>query len=428
MKQKKLSKRTLLSGGKIIDPLKDREFAGDVLLENGKIAKIGKIAVTDAEVIDCSGLIVTHGFCDLHAHFREPGREDKETLQSGSRAALAGGFTRVCTMPNTHPPIDSPESVRFIVEKANDCPIHIHPIGAATLGQKGKDLTEMSGMVTEGAVAFSDDGLPIMDGGVMRRVLDYSSMLDKPVINHAEDACVKNNGLMNEGRMSTKLGLPGNPAEAESVMVFRDLALAKLSGAKLHVPHVSTKHAVHHIERMKSVYPKITAEVTPHHLFFTEKDLQNYDTNLKVAPPIRTHEDRKALITGLKKGIMDCIATDHAPHTIEDKETTFDLAAFGMIGLESCLGAVVEILVRQEGMKLVDVIKTLTINPRKVMGFDDHLFKIGSPAELTVFDPKETWVFTLQDIYSQSINSPFIGQSLTGKVKHTVVKGHLYSI
>ena len=428
MKHKKLAKKTLFKGGTILDPAADKEFKGNVLVENGKIAAVGNIAVDSAEVIDCQGLVVTHGFCDLHVHFREPGREDKETLQTGSLAALAGGFTRVFAMPNTDPPIDSPESVRFIAEKAEACPIHIHPIGAATKGQLGKELTEISGMVQEGAMAFSDDGLPIMDGGVMRRVLEYGGMLDKPIINHAEDVCLRDDGVMNEGRMSTRLGLPGNPVVAEGVMVHRDLELAKLTGAKLHVPHISTASATKLVAKMKKHYERISAEVSPHHLYFTDNDLHEFNTNLKVAPPIRSKTDRLELIKGFKTGVIDCIATDHAPHTIEDKESTFDLAEFGMIGLESCLGVVLKILVHEEGIDLMTVIKALTVNPRDVMGFNSNLFIDNAPAELTVFNPSETWEFTKDDIYSKSSNSPFIGKVLAGKVKYTVVKGQLTSV
>lgn len=428
MKIKKLAKKTLFKGGTILDPVQEKVIKGNVFIKNGKIAGVGNIEVNDAEEIDCNGLVVTHGFCDLHVHFREPGREDKETLQSGSKAALAGGFTRVCAMPNTDPPIDSPEAVRFIKEKGEDCPIHIHPIGSATKGQKGKELTEMGIMAEEGAVAFSDDGLPIMDGGVMRRVMEYGGMLDKPIINHAEDVCLRNDGVMNEGKVSTKLGLQGNPVEAESIMVHRDLDLAKLTAAKLHVPHISTKRSVEHMANMKKEYNNVSGEVAPHHIFFIDEDLNKYDTNLKIAPPIRNQTDRKALINGLKNGTIDCIATDHAPHTIEDKETTFDLAAFGMIGLESCLGAVIKVLVKDEKMDLLTVVKALTVNPRRIMGFDVHLFHEKTPAELTIFDSQKSWKFTKENIYSKSINSPFVGKALQGKVKYTLAKGQLASI
>jgi dihydroorotase len=285
----------------------------------------------------------------------------------------------------------------------------------------------MAGMADEGAVAFSDDGQPIMNGGVMRRILEYAGMLGKPVINHAEDDGLRNDGLMNEGLMSTRLGLPGNPTQAEAIMVHRDLEIAKLTGAKLHIPHISTASATHHVAEMKQCYDQVTAEVTPHHLYFTDDDLGEYDTNLKVAPPIRGNADRKALINGLKNGTIDCIATDHAPHTIEDKESTFDLAAFGMIGLESCLGAVLKILVQEEGVNLLTVVKVLTVNPRKIMGFETNLLTEKAVAELTIFNPHENWDFSRDNIYSKSINSPYLGKSLTGKVKYTIVKGHLYS-
>ncbi len=428
MKTSPLAKRTLFEGGTIIDPVKDREYRGDVLVKNGKIAEVGKVQTIDAKVIDCTGLVLTHGFCDLHVHFREPGREDKETLQSGSRAALAGGFTRVCTMPNTTPPVDTPEALRFIGEKGAECPIYIHPIGAATKGQKGQELTEMGAMSRAGAVAFSDDGLPIMDASVMRRVLEYAGMLDKPVINHAEDVCLRSQGLMNEGPVATRLGLPGNPVLAESIMVHRDVQLATLTGAKLHVPHISTARAVEYVRSKKKQTDCISAEVAPHHLYFTDEDLVNYDTNLKVAPPIRNHSEQKALITGFRNGTIDCIATDHAPHTPEEKECTFDLAACGMIGLESCFGAVHKVLVKDNNVPLMQLIQALTVKPRQVMGFECNLLQPHTPAELTIFAPQEEWIFSTNDIYSKSVNSPFINRPLIGKIKYTIVKDQITTI
>jgi dihydroorotase len=279
-----------------------------------------------------------------------------------------------------------------------------------------------------GAVAFSDDGLPIQNGLVMRKALEYSTMLGLPIINHAEDSFLRCDGVMNEGSISTRLGLPGNPDIAESTMVYRDLKLAEMTGAKLHVPHVSTAASVEHIKDMKSISNNITAEVTPHHLFFSDKDLVNYNTDLKVAPPIRNNKSRKALVNGIKKGVIDCIATDHAPHTLQDKETTFDLAAFGMIGLESCFGIVKKLLVDDEGLSLIKLVKLLTISPRKIMGFNYDLLKIGVEAELVLFDANENWVFEKKNIFSQSINSPFFGQELSGKIKYTVSKGYISQI
>ena len=426
MKTRKMPKVLLLKNGTVLDPLKGTSSKKDIIIENGKIKSIGKPkAPKSAEVLDCTGKVITHGFCDVHVHFREPGREDKETLATGSRAALAGGFTRVCVMPNTNPPLDSPESIRFITEKAADCPIHIHHIGAVTKGQKGMELTEMAAMVREGAVAFSDDGLPIANAAVMRRALEYASMLKKPIINHAEDLDLRDDGIMNEGEMSLKLGLDGNTFLAESMMVFRDIELARLSGAAVHIPHVSTKESVTHVAAAKKNGASVTAEVTPHHLYFNDEALVSYNTHFKVAPPLRSEADRKTLVKGITSGTIDCIATDHAPHTIEEKEATFTNAPFGMIGLESCFAAVNTILKKEKNVSLLDFIALLTVNPRKLMGFDTDLFQEGTEAELTILSPDETWVFDEDSIYSRSLNSPFTGESFIGKVNATLVRGNM---
>ncbi len=429
MKINNLSKNIFLKNGTIYDPVKQKSIKGDILITNGKINGIGDtIAPKGADIIDCTNLIITHGFCDIHAHFREPGREDKETLQTGAKAALAGGFTRVCVMPNTNPPLDDPESIRFIVEKADETPIYIHPIGAITKGQKGKEIAEMGAMKSEGAVAFSDDGIPLQNAYVMRLALEYAGMINIPIINHAEDVLLRNEGVMNESVISTKLGLSGNPDIAESIMIHRDLQLAQSTNSTLHIPHVSTKKGVEAIKEYKSVFQKISAEITPYHLYFNDELMINYNTNLKTAPPIRTENDRKALIGALKDGVIDCIATDHAPHTIEEKEAPFELAPFGMIGLESCFGAVNKVLVQESGMKIESLIDLLTIKPRKIMGFEQDLFAKGAIAEITVIDPKSSWIFTKDDIYSRSINSPYIGEELFGKIIYTIVKGSVVKI
>ena len=424
MKIEQIKGRLLLKKPKIIDPLHETETIKDIMLVDGKIEQIGIIdAENDIDFIDCNGLTLTHGFCDLHVHFRDPGNGDKETLLSGCKSALAGGFTRVCTMPNTEPPIDSPELINYIIENTKKMPVHVHPIGSVTKGQAGSEISEMGLMIDSGAVAFSDDGLPIQNGLVMRKALEYSKMFNVPIINHAEDDCLRANGLMNEGIVSTKLGLSGNPNIAESIMVFRDLKLAELTGARLHVPHVSTAESVKYISDMKNQYNEITAEVTPHHLFYTDEALYDYDTNFKVAPPIRDIRSRKALIQGIKDGIIDCIATDHAPHTSHDKDTTFDLASCGLIGLESCLGVVKKVLVDDEDFGLMEMIKLLTVSPRKIMGFDNDLLKEGKEAELVLFNEDEKWVFNRNDINSKSKNSPFINAQLSGKIIHTISKG-----
>ena len=427
MSLKKLTENTVLKGGTILDPLKKKTFNANILIQKGFIKKIGDFDIPpSSEVIDCDGLIITHGFCDLHVHFREPGGEYKETLDTGSMSALAGGFTRVCVMPNTNPPLDSPEAIAFIQERSKESPVHIHPIGAVTKGQNGKDITEMSLMFDSGAIAFSDDGIPIRDGLVMRNALEYSTLIDVPVINHAEDVCLRADGVMHEGTMSTHLGLTGNPDLAESAMVHRDLDLAEFTNARLHVPHVSSAKAAGHIREMKKKYKNISAEVTPHHLFFNDNALKDYDTNLKVAPPIRTENDRKSLIKAVADGTIDCIATDHAPHSLDEKETTFDLACFGMIGLESAFGAANIVLVEESGLKIMDLISLFTVNPRSIMGFDNDLLKVGQLAELVVFDHKREWVFHEKHIYSKSENSPFIGKKLKGKIKFTISRKHVF--
>jgi len=421
-----LPEELLLKNGKIIDPFFDKVYTGDIFIDKGRIEDPTK-QTKKTKIIDCSGKIITHGFCDIHSHFREPGREDKETLGTGSLAAMAGGFTRVCVMPNTHPPIDTPELIDFLLKKSKSYPVHIHPIGAVTKNQNGKNLTEMGLMRKQGAVAFSDDGLPIQNGKIMRMALEYTKPLDLPIINHAEDVCLRSDGLMHEGLVSTNLGLPGNPDFAESVMIHRDLELASSTGSKIHIPHVSAHKSVAQISKFKTQFKNISSEVTPHHLYFNDEALSSFDTNFKVAPPIRTEHDRLSLIEGLRNGVIDCIATDHAPHTLEEKETTFDLASCGMIGLESCFGAVNKVLVYQSKFKLMSLIKFLTTKPRNVMGFDNNLLSYKKTAEIVILDEKKKWKFTRDSIKSNSTNSPFIGEELIGRIEFTISKNQIYS-
>jgi dihydroorotase len=424
------ARKVLLKSGRIIDPFSKKTFNGDVLIEGGKISKISDNISSgkDYKIIDCKGLVVTHGFCDMHVHFREPGREDKENLESGSYAALAGGFTQVCTMANTNPIIDSPENINYIVSKSKKLPIEIFPIGAVSKGMKGKELTEMLLMQKNGAIAFSDDGIPIQNAQFMKLALTYAKMLDMPIMNHAEDIFLRNEGVMNASSTSNNLGLKGNSGLGEAVMVYRDLILAKSLNSKLHLLHLSTKEAVDLLKKFKSKNDLITAEVSPHHLYFIDEDINSFDTNLKVAPPIRSKKDRKALIEGIKSGLIDCIATDHAPHTIEDKETTFNEAAFGMIGLESCFGVINKVLVKENGMSLKSLIEKITVNPRKVMNLETNLFSIGNNAQITVFNPNEKWKFEYSHILSKSSNSPFVGKDLIGKVKYVISKNQFFTL
>ena len=425
------ARKILLKSGRIIDPFSKKTFNGDLLIESGKISKISDSISTkgkDYKIIDCKGLVVTHGFCDMHVHFREPGREDKETLESGSYSALAGGFTQVCTMANTNPVIDSPEHIHYIVSKSQKLPIDIFPIGAVSKGMKGEELTEMLLMQKNGAIAFSDDGVPIQNAQFMKLALTYSKMLNVPIMNHAEDIFLRNDGVMNASSTSNNLGLKGNTSLGEAVMVYRDLLLAESLNSKLHLLHLSTKEAVDLLKQFKSKKQLITAEVSPHHLYFVDEDIDSFDTNLKVAPPVRSKKDRKALIEGIKSGLIDCIATDHAPHTLEDKETTFNEAAFGMIGLESCFGVVNKVLVKENGMSLKSLIEKITVNPRKVMNLETNLFATGSKAQITIFDPNEKWKFKNSHILSKSSNSPFIGKDLVGKVKFVISKNQFFTL
>ena len=416
----------LLENGIIYDPYCKMNIKGGILLKNGIIEEVGKCNPhKNTKRINCDGMIIAPGLIDIHAHFREPGREDKETLASGAQAAFSGGFTRVCIMPNTNPPLDTPESIRFILEKSVNLPIEIFPIGAITKGQEGMEITEIGEMVHAGAVAISDDGLPLQNGQVMRHAVEYSKRFNIPVINHAEDIPLRNDGVMNESALSTRLGLPGNPSISESIMVNRDLEIAEFTKGRIHIPHVSTSRSVNLIRQYKKKGLDITAEVTPHHLGLSETKLAQYDTYAKVAPPLRTDKDRKALIGGLMDGTIDCIATDHAPHTIEEKEMDFLHAPCGMIGLESAFGLAHTVLV-ESGATSEQVIQWMTVGPSRVMGWELNSFHIGSPAEISIIDPKEEWEFTESDIESRSKNSPMIGMTFKGRVCLTISGKYLF--
>ena len=416
----------LLKGGRVYDPFLSIDKINDILIKDGIIVEIGKnIRVKSSyKVINCKNEIVTNGFIDLHVHFREPGFEFKETIETGSLSAFYGGFTRVCTMPNTEPVIDSPELVKFIIDKSKEMPIYIYPIGAITKGQKGLELAEIGEMVLAGAVAISDDGVPLKNSQLLRFALEYAKKFNIPVINHAEDNCLMNNGLMHEGDISTKLGLPGNPDISESTMVHRDLSITEYVKGRLHIPHVSCYKSLEIIKAFRKKGVNVTAEVTPHHLSLTHEILNNYDTNAKVAPPIRSSKDRRALIQAIKSGIIDCIATDHAPHAIQDKERDFKNASCGMIGLESAFGLVNKTLIKEK-LSTNEIINLFTINPSKVINIVPNLIKKGSLAELNIIDPKYQWTFNKEIIQSKSENSPLIGEEMVGKVLVTINKGYI---
>ena len=397
-----------LINGKIYDPFKEKYLKGNILIDNGRFIELTTKSIPkDANIIDCSNKLITHPFIDIHAHFREPGREDKETLESGSLSALYGGYTTVCLMPNTDPPIDTPELIKFIIDKTLDYPISILPIGAISNNQEGKELTEIGLMVKEGAVAVSDDGIPVEDSRIMRFALEYVKMLGIPVINHAEDVFLRDGAVMNESVESTKLGLTGSPHITESIMVSRDLMINEHVNGRLHVPHVSSMESVEILRRYKKSYDTITAEVTPHHIYFNDSSLSKFNTNFKVAPPIRSEEHRKALINGIKDGTIDCIATDHAPHNIEEKENDFIHASCGMIGLETAFSSSYTAL-KKEKISIEKIISLFTSGPCRVMNIQKEFLTKGNIAEIVVIDLENEWKVSENDFKSKSSNSGFL--------------------
>ena len=424
---KKLNGKWIFSGAKIYDPFKKKHLQGNILIDNGKFVEVlTDKGPSDAKIIDCSGKIITHPFIDIHAHFREPGREDKETLKSGCKSALYGGYTTVCLMPNTDPVIDTPELVKFIIDKTSKYPINVHPIGAITKGQEGKELTEIALMVKEGAVAISDDGIPVEDSRIIRFALEYVKMLGIPVINHAEDVFLREGAVMNESVESTKLGLSGSPHITESIMVSRDLMINEHVKSRLHIPHISSMESVELLKKYKQSNDSVTAEVTPHHIYYNDSYLSTFNTNFKVAPPIRAEEHRKALINGIKDGLIDCVATDHAPHNIEEKENDFIHASCGMIGLETSFSSSYTAL-SKEGVSVEKIISLFTSGPCKVMNFEKEFLSKGSNAEFVVIDLKAKWKVVKQDFKSKSSNSAFLGEELSSKVIHTISGKHCFS-
>ncbi len=417
--------KKLLRGARVIDPSQDLDTIKDVLIVNGSIADIKeKIEISDAEVTDLSGMIVTPGLIDIHAHFREPGYEYKEDIESGSKSAAAGGFTAVACMPNTKPPIDNGSLVEYVKSKASKVSeIKILPIGCVSKGQEGREITEMGDMAQAGAVAFSDDGKPVADSSLMRKAMVYASMFDRVIIDHCEDPSLFEGGQINEGHVSTLLGLTGIPAAAEEIMVARDILLAREMGTRVHIAHISTKGSVELIRKAKSDGVMVTCEVTPHHLTLTEEAVRGYDTNAKVNPPLRTQEDLKALLEGLKDGTIDAIATDHAPHHIDEKDIEFDKAAFGLVGLETALGLVLTKIVGEGGLSLNKAVEKMTSGPAKILGLHMGTIKIGAPADITVIDPNRVWTVDKDKFFSKGRNTPFNGWELKGKAVLTIVDG-----
>ena len=417
--------KTLLRGGRVVTPALDADAVADVLFDTKGIAEVGPdLAAGKAKVVDCDGLVVLPGLADVHTHLREPGREDEETVASGTRAAAAGGFTAVCPMPNTEPACDTGSAVRFLRERGEtEGVVRVLPIGAVTKGREGASLAEMGDMVAEGAVAFSDDGDGVSDAGMMRLAMDYAKRFDVPLVSHAEDPSLSAGGVVNEGVVSTRLGLPGWPSAAEEVMVARDIRLAELTGCRLHLAHLSTAGSVALVREAKAAGLPVTCEVTPHHLFLSEEALLTYDTDLKINPPLRTEEDRAALVEALSDGTVDCIATDHAPHAPHEKDLEFELAPFGTTGLETALALVVTHLVEGAGMGWSAVAELMCHGPRAALGLPEAWLGSGAPADITVVDPARTWRVEAGGFVGKSRNSAFMGHQLTGRAEHVVVGG-----
>jgi dihydroorotase len=414
-------------GGRIIDPESGADRIADVYVQDGVIKSVGKARgkVRAREIIDARGMIVAPGLIDMHVHLREPGREDEENIYTGSCAAVAGGFTTVCCMPNTHPPIDNQETVKFVYQKAKDAKCRVYCVGCVTKGQQGEELTEMDDLVQAGVVAVSDDGRPVASGQVMRNALEYSKMFDLPVISHCEDANLTDGGVMNEGFVSTELGMCGMPSVAEEVMVARDIMLARFTGARAHIAHVSTEGSVELIRLAKKKGVRVTCEATPHHFTLSHEIIRTLDTNAKVNPPLRTQADVQAVRMGLKDGTIDCIATDHAPHSVEEKEVEFDFAPFGLVGLETALGLVASELIDRRILTWAQALAKLTINPARILKLETGRLKVNSPADITIIDPKASWTVDPSRFQSKSKNSPFGGRKLQGRAVCTIVSGKI---
>ncbi|GBD86911.1 dihydroorotase [bacterium BMS3Abin03] len=399
-----------------------------VLLEDGKISKRGELSkddIKDAKVFELKGKYVVPGFFDMHVHFREPGREDEETVISGSNSAANGGFTGVACMPNTEPAIDSAEIINFIKKQAKNHLVDVYPIAAATVGRKGKVLSPMAELGDAGAVAVSDDGVAIKSASILRRVLEYSKMYNIPVIEHCEDESLAG-GAMNEGVNSTLLGLPPLPSVAEDLTVNRDILLAEYTGWKVHIAHISTKNAVRMVREAKQRGLNITAEATPHHFTLTDDLLKSYNTNLKMNPPLRTGKDVAEIIEGLKDGTIDCIASDHAPHSIEEKEQEFQNAPNGIIGLETEIGLTLSELYHKKILGLKEIVERLSVNPRKILNIPLPKFDLGETANFTILDLDLIWTVDATQFKSKSKNSPFDKRLLTGKSISTINNGKMF--
>ena len=418
--------RLLLKGGTVVDPSQQLEDTLDLLIDEGRVVGLGTDpkAESRARVVEVDGCIVAPGFIDMHVHLREPGREDKETIASGARAAAAGGFTSIMCMPNTDPVNDNETVTRYIRERAREAAlVNVFPCGAITKGLLGEELAEIGEMVRAGAVAVSDDGNPVANNQIMRRALEYSKIFDIPVVDHCEDPELAAGGCMNEGPASTRLGLPGMSRAAEELDAVRDIILSRITKGRVHIAHLSTRETLQWVRGAKQSGVAVTCEVTPHHFILKDRDIVNYDTRFKMNPPLREGADVEAMLQGLADGTIDCIATDHAPHTALEKETTFEQAANGIIGLESALPLCWEFLVERDRLPVRRLVELMSCNPSKILRLQRGNLKLGAIADVTVFDPRVEHRIDVSSFESKSRNSPFDGWKVRGQVAMTIVGG-----
>jgi dihydroorotase len=413
----------VISNGLVIDPENNLSGICDVLIEDGKIKEIGT-ALQGDKVLDATGLVVCPGLVDIHCHFREPGFESKETIASGSRSAARGGFTTVVTMANTNPPIDNAGLVELVIRRAREeaC-IHVCPAACATKDLKGSEITEMADLKAAGAVAVTDDGRDISSSSVMRHALDYAGMVGLPFLSHSEDEALAAGGAMNEGYCATLMGLPGIPKVAEDIRTDRNIRLAEIANAHIHIQHVSTAASVEIIRQAKKRGAKVTAESAPHYFSLTDEATLNFNTNAKMNPPLREKEDVEAIIEGFKDGTLDCIATDHAPHTQTEKRVEFEVAPFGIIGLETSLALTITHLVNPGHVSLEKAVALLSPGGARVCNLNAGTLTPGVSADIAIFDPQEKWTVLSEEFASKSCNSPFVGATLQGRVRYTLCKG-----
>ncbi len=417
----------LLKNAHVVDPQVGINEVCEILIRDGKIVEVGHDLHMEKGVErDLGGKYVVPGLVDMHVHLRDPGQEYKEDIESGTRAAAHGGFTDVCCMPNTNPVIDTGSVVEYVRSKAarvGRCRVHVS--GACTAGEKGEALSEMGDMVAHGAVMFTDDGRGVQDAGMMRRVMDYAVQFDRAVSSHCQDESLVGKGQINEGAVSTRLGLLGWPATGEEIQIGRDIEIAKLTGGRIHIQHLSSAHGLELVRRGKADGAKVTCEVTPHHMFLTENNIgDDYNTSMKVNPPLRTEADAQAVIAGVVDGTVDCIVTDHAPHAAHEKAREFELAPFGMTGIETSVGLIVGNLVNTGKITWERMVELMSVNPRRILGIDRVALEPGSRADLTVIDPNLTWTVTEEEFESKASNSGFLGWELTGRATDVYVGGY----